>query len=70
MSGLLPLLQAADEVEADEALRWVTNVEEFKMQMRGITRGGSMSPAPVEAPVPVQTYSIADAFSTSRPGSR
>jgi twitching motility protein PilT len=67
--SILALVNAGT-VEADEALRWVTNVEEFKMQMRGITRGGSMSPAPVEAPVPVQTYSIADAFSTSRPGSR
>ena len=36
-------------VIADEALRWVTNVEEFKMQLRGITRGASGSP--VEAMV-------------------
>jgi twitching motility protein PilT len=34
-------------VTADEALRWVTNVEEFKMQLRGITRGSSSSPVEV-----------------------
>ena len=39
-------------VTEDEALRWVTNVEEFKMQMRGITRGTTMAKGPAEVAVP------------------
>ncbi len=30
-------------VTIEEALRWVTNVEEFKMRLRGITPGSALS---------------------------
>ena len=39
-------------VTEDEAIRWVTNVEEFKMQMRGITRGSSMGKGLPDAVMP------------------
>jgi twitching motility protein PilT len=60
----------AGTVTADEALRWVTNVEEFKMQLRGITRGASAGPDANPAPAAVQTYSIADAYASGRAAGR
>jgi twitching motility protein PilT len=38
--SILALTQA-NTVAVDEAVRWVTNVEEFKMRLRGITPGSS-----------------------------
>lgn len=38
--SILSLTQA-NTVTVDEAVRWVTNVEEFKMRLRGITPGSS-----------------------------
>ena len=38
----------AGTVTEDEAVRWVTNVEEFKMQMRGITRGSTAGPGLID----------------------
>jgi twitching motility protein PilT len=38
-------------VTMEEALRWVTNVEEFKMRLRGITTGSAPVPA-AATPVP------------------
>ena len=38
--SILALTQA-NTVTVDEAVRWVTNVEEFKMRLRGITPGSS-----------------------------
>ena len=68
--SILSLVHAGT-VDAEEALRWVTNVEEFKMQLRGITRGSSTGPAPAASgPAPVQTYSVADAFSAGRAAGR
>jgi len=34
-------LTQSSSVSVDEALRWVTNVEEFKMRLRGITPGSA-----------------------------
>jgi twitching motility protein PilT len=34
-------LHQSGQVSLDEALRWVTNVEEFKMRLRGITAGSA-----------------------------
>ncbi len=65
--SILALVNAGT-VEADEALRWVTNVEEFKMQLRGITRGASNGAAP--AAPQIQTYSVAEAFASSRAAGR
>ena len=36
---LTPERQASYRATMEEALRWVTNVEEFKMRLRGITSG-------------------------------
>ncbi len=40
--AILALCQAG-QVTVDEAVRWVTNVEEFKMRLRGITPGSAAS---------------------------
>jgi Tfp pilus assembly ATPase PilU len=37
---ILRLVQT-DQVTIEEAFRWVTNVEEFKMRLRGITSGSA-----------------------------
>ena len=39
---ILRLVQS-EIVTIDDALRWVTNVEEFKMKLRGITSGSAAS---------------------------
>ena len=64
--SILKLVNAGT-VSDEEALRWVTNVEELKMQLRGITRG---STATVDAPTPVETVTTPDTFSSRRAASR
>ncbi len=53
-------------VDADEALRWVTNVEQLKMQLRGITRGSAV----VETPVAAPAVTGVESFSSRRAASR
>jgi twitching motility protein PilT len=55
-------------VNTDEALHWVTNVEEFKMQMRGITRGATR--VVLESPAAAPTDAAAEGLVLSRAGSR
>jgi twitching motility protein PilT len=52
--AILKLCQQ-DLVTVEEALKWVTNVEEFKMRLRGITPG-SAAAAAVGVPAPVQIH--------------
>jgi len=47
--AILKLYQQ-DLVTLEEALRWVTNVEEFKMRLRGITPGGGSGSTPTGKP--------------------
>ena len=40
-----------DLVTIEEATKWVTNVEEFKMRLRGITPGSAAAPIGVKADI-------------------
>ena len=40
-----------DLVTIDEATKWVTNVEEFKMRLRGITPGSAAAPSGAKADI-------------------
>jgi twitching motility protein PilT len=43
-------------VTVEEALRWVTNVEEFKMRLRGITSGSTAAVVKSEREAEIQAY--------------
>jgi hypothetical protein len=46
-------------VTIEEALRWVTNVEEFKMRLRGITPGAVSNFAVASAKPEIQRFGTA-----------
>jgi Tfp pilus assembly ATPase PilU len=54
--SILELCQQ-EKVTIEEAIRWVTNVEEFKMRLRGITPGSAGSADAAAAPAPVAAIS-------------
>ena len=56
----------AGTVDSEEALRWVTNVEEFKMQLSGITRGSTLSVGAQTAAAASARSPATESFASSR----